>query len=188
VSVGVPFTSLLLTGLASNRLVKEQDVSVAIRQDNNKQDNKDDEIFLLFSSDKCDAFHKVFLKNIQKAENEPSCCDAICFYAQSIKNQKPKIIICFIELKAGKDIDKAVSQISNTYEGVKKGIEEIHEINTQKLKITWKALIVTKSSLENNYIHLLDDLKRKKVDVRCICSSNTINLTDFIKENKIVVL
>lgn len=184
----MPFTSLLLTGLASNRLVKEH-VSVAIRQD-----KKDNEIFLLFSSDKCDAFHKGYLKKLQKTEDEPSCCDAICF--AQIENQNPKIIICFIELKGGDSEDEfsdAVDQITKTYERVKEGIIENFNFDfdtdnkIKQPKITWKALIVSKSSmLHQNKEQKLSDLRKKMGHKNVQYTSNSnINLTYFIKEGKI---
>lgn len=141
----MPFTSLLLTALVQEESIKEDMVTIKVpKPDANEK-------LLLFAADRSHHFHREFLKRTQPDKSEPSCCDIICFRRTKVEKQNPKVVICLIELKGGKadQTSKAVDQILKTYEGMKAGILGQ---NIDMKNITWKAVIISNSSLPNKEI------------------------------------
>lgn len=182
----MPFTSLLLTGLVPNGKIEENHVGVFLAN------SEADETYLLFSADNSDYFHNTFLKKTQTNVPQPSCCDAVSFsYSCANQRRRPNITICLIELKGGSHdaTEKAVDQIQKTYEGIKKGIDEY---DIAHLNITWKALIISRSSIRSRDTNpVLSRLKRifgNDNVVHTHVSRGKVNLTKFMKTNNIEYL
>lgn len=70
-----------------------------------------------------------------------SLCDCIIFYSRTqTAKEEGKVVVCFVELK-GRDIKKAVEQVTNTSNHFRKRIGSCSDTASLNNEIEWKAYI-----------------------------------------------